>query len=173
MSKVARIEKTYAERLDYDFDLFKWLAADDSIISATATITESTTIIMDGISFVDERVKVWIDGGEYGLATTTNELVAPSAGVEYYVLAPATGAFLAQEEMIATYVSGDVTLAASYTFAKPLVRKVYLDANNTEHVTLEDDGSGIPTETGELTIVIKTSLGRTKEICADLRVRGC
>lgn len=169
--KLGAAVKTYADRLDYDFLYYRWLTDEDRLMDVKAVITGLDKVVVESVSWEADRAKVWLSGGAAGVAQKEPAATAPDTGTEILVLSPATGAFVGEDEKIATFNGGDHTLAASYTFKTPTEKKVYLDENNTEHVSLSTNGV-VPMIVGDLTVIAKTKLGRTKEVCIQVRVKG-
>jgi hypothetical protein len=64
---LANLEKTSADRLDYDIDYGKWLTDDDVISSATASVTSpDVSFSIDVIEVTSQVVRVWVFGGVNG-----------------------------------------------------------------------------------------------------------
>lgn len=64
---LAHLEKTSADRLDYDIDYSKWLTEDDTIMSAVAELLDpSVSFVIDTIEVTNQTVRVWVMGGLHG-----------------------------------------------------------------------------------------------------------
>lgn len=66
----AIFEKDPDERLDFDFDFYRWLPDGDSLVSAVATIGTGLTAVADQTDVSSTAVKVWISGGTAGESGT-------------------------------------------------------------------------------------------------------
>lgn len=65
---LANLEKTSADRLDYDIDYSKWLTEGDLIVSAMAEISDASSVsfIIDTIEVAEQMARVWISSGVNG-----------------------------------------------------------------------------------------------------------
>lgn len=67
MSCIAALEKTPADRLDYDIDYGRWLHEADTILSAVAVVSDpAVTFIVDNVDISEQVVRVWVAGGVDG-----------------------------------------------------------------------------------------------------------
>lgn len=73
------IEKAPADVLDYDVEFAGWLAVDDIVDAASATIADSTAEV-DAVDVSDDRIKVWISGGADGDNGTLTLTATTSGG---------------------------------------------------------------------------------------------
>jgi hypothetical protein len=76
---LASLEKTSADRLDYDVNYSNWLTDEDIIISANVNINNiEVTFVADTVEISDQTVRVWMAGGldgetsEVAVYATTN-----------------------------------------------------------------------------------------------------
>jgi len=78
---LASLEKTSADRLDYDVDYSKWLTEDDLIVSANVTINDiEVTFVADTIEVSDQTIRVWMAGGLDGEAAEVAVFATTAAG---------------------------------------------------------------------------------------------
>ena len=77
---LAHLEKTAADRLDYDIDYGKWLTDEDVISSATASLTTPVTFIIDVIEVSAQVVRIWIAGGVNGEVSEVAVFATTMAG---------------------------------------------------------------------------------------------
>lgn len=63
------LTKKPEDRLDYDVKFNRWLTPEDVIVSAEVTISEGGVEIAE-YEISDQKVKVWLSGGEIGETAT-------------------------------------------------------------------------------------------------------
>lgn len=82
----ARWVKKPTDRLDYDVDLSRWLADEDVLVLAEATIEidspagATASAVIDAIETYQTFVKVWADGGADGERYTVTVTATTSLG---------------------------------------------------------------------------------------------
>jgi hypothetical protein len=77
---LADLEKTPADRLDYDVDYSKWLPEEDVIISAYTTLTQEVNFIADTVEISEQVVRVWMSGGLDGEVSEIRVFATTLAG---------------------------------------------------------------------------------------------
>ena len=78
---LANIDKTSADRLDYDVDYGKWLTEGDVIVSAVAQIMDpNVTFIADTIEVSEQMVRVWLSAGINGEVSEISVFATTAAG---------------------------------------------------------------------------------------------
>lgn len=65
--------------LDYSVDFSPWLDTGDTVQSADATTT-SDSVTVDSVSVVDQKVIVWLSGGETGETACIEVVITTSDG---------------------------------------------------------------------------------------------
>ena len=77
---LAHLEKTSADRLDYDIDYGKWLTDEDVVASATATLLAPVSFTIDVVEVTEQVVRVWIFGGADGEMSDVAVIATTMAG---------------------------------------------------------------------------------------------